>query len=68
MILFQPDHIVSKKSFTLLVETRTIPFFAFVSIIYLKDCRLGFLRIGQNKVVIKDKTSLILSIPRYGRM
>ena len=30
---------LSKMSFTLLVENGTIPFFAFVSIISLKDCR-----------------------------
>ena len=29
---------VSKNSFTLRVATRTTPFFAFVSIIYVKDC------------------------------
>ena len=31
---------LSKKSFTLLVENGTIPFFAFVSIISLKDCSI----------------------------
>ena len=31
---------VSKKSFTLLVARGTTPFFAFVSIISVKDCRL----------------------------
>ena len=53
MIYLQPDHMVSKKSFTLLVDTGTIPIFTVFSIIFEHDCSLGIehrlIRIGNAK-------------------
>ena len=38
-MIFQPNHMVIKKSFTLLVASGITPFFAIVSIISVKGCR-----------------------------